>query len=43
MEKDIYGYVLNKLTPNPYDISEEEKEKMIKFLEKYNKQFDEIE
>jgi len=34
MEKDVYGYVLNKLTPNPCSMSEEEEEKLIEFLKK---------
>jgi len=37
MEKDVYGYVLNKLTPNPCGLSEKEKEKLIKYLEKFNR------
>lgn len=43
MEKDVYGYVLNKLTPNPYSLSEKEKERSIEFLEKLQKELEKIE
>ena len=43
MQKDVYGYVLNKLTPNPCSMSEKKKEKLIEFLEKLQQNLNKIE